>query len=169
MSEPTDELADVFAAVPPSAPDPSLREATLRASLRVLRRGRWLRRGLAGVGGVAIFAAGGVVGWIVKPTPAAEVMFVPPEPVPIPPPASTPTLSAEPLTAERLELLAEQTDEPSEAARLFREAGDRFLADRDYENAARCYRRHLNAADDDARKLIASDSWMLQTMKTPVR
>ena len=167
MSEPADDLAEVLAPVPASAPDAVRREATLRATMGALRRGRWLRRGLAGMSAVAVFGAGGVVGWLAKPTPP-PVLVVSPEPTPAPPPA-TQTAPPEPLTAERLELLAELTDDPSEAARLYREAGDRFLTDRDYENAARCYRRHLTAADADGRKLSASDSWMLQTMKTPVR
>lgn len=167
MSDHADDLADVFASVPLSAPDPTRQESTFRATAGVLRRARGFRRGVAGLGAVAIFAAGGAVGWLAKPTPP-HVPIVSPVPAPAPPP-TTPTAPPEPLTAERLELLAELADEPSEAARLYREAGDRFLTDRDYENAARCYRRHLSAADADGRQLSASDSWMLQTMKTPVR
>ncbi len=168
MSEPTDDLADVFAAVPTPTADPVRREATLRATVRALRRGRWLRRGLVGVCAVTLFVAGGVAGWFSKPT-RSPIVVVSPEPPTEHPEIAPPATPAEPLTAERLELIAELADDPSEAARLYREAGDRFLTDRDYENAARCYRRHLITVDADGRKLIASDSWMLQTMKTPTR
>lgn len=116
-------------------------------------------------GAVAVFAVGGVVGWVVKPTAAAVVV---PPPVPAEPIAPVPS-EVEPLTAERLELNAELADDPTESARLYREAGDRFLTDRDYENAARCYRRHLAVADADTQKVRTSDSWMLHTMKVPAR
>jgi len=130
----------------------------------LLRRGRVLRRLGVGLAAVGVFASGGVVGWFAKPTPP-KVVLISREPVTEHPAPTPPTEPAEPLTAERLELNAELADDPSDAARLFREAGDRFLSDRDYENAARCYRRHLAVADAEGRKASASDSWMLLTMK----
>jgi hypothetical protein len=159
MTEP-DDLTPLL--VPPSAtPDPIRRQARLRKTAGVIRRRRWVRRGVIGVAAVALFAAGGVVGWVAKPTPVVPPLVVPPEPeTPVAPPPP-----AEPQSAEKLELLAELADDPTTAARLYREAGDRFLTDRDYENAARCYRRHLSVADADTQRVNSSDSWMLHTMK----
>lgn len=160
MTDPTDALG----AVPAGKPDAARREATLKATTRLLRRGRVLRRLGVGLAAVGVFASGGVVGWFAKPTPP-KVVVISREPVTEHPAPTPPTEPAEPLTAERLELNAELADDPSDAARLFREAGDRFLSDRDYENAARCYRRHLAVADAEGRKASASDSWLLLTMK----
>lgn len=112
-----------------------------------------------------LFVGGGVCGWLVKPTQATVVKS--PSSKAEPSPVSTPPPESDPLSAEKLELRAELADDPAEAARLYRTAGDRFLSDRDYENAARCYRRHLSVADAESQKVSASDSWMLTTMKVP--
>jgi hypothetical protein len=164
MTDPTDALG----VVPAGTPDVARREATLKATVGVIRRGKPLRRLGAGLLAVGVFTSGGVVGWFAKPT-QPSVVVISPEPVTEHPAPAPPSEPAEPLTAERLELNAELADDPADAARLFRQAGDRFLTDRDYENAARCYRRHLAVADADGRKVSASDSWMLLTMKVPVR
>ena len=168
MTEPPDDLAGLLGSVPATAPNPARRETTLQKTVGVLGR-RWIfGRALVVVAAVGLFATGGITGWIAKPTPVPVA-----EPL-LPPPArssheSSRPLDAEPLSAEQLELRAELVDDPADAARLYREAGDRFLNGRDYENAARCYRRHLSVADADALKASASDSWMLHTMKAPVR
>ena len=57
-----------------------------------------------------------------------------------------------------------------EAAALYREAGDRFLADRnDSPQAARCYRLHLMRAGPDALTVTADDSWLLIALKQDQR
>lgn len=168
MNEPPDELAGVLGPVPATPPDPARRVNTLSATVRTLHRGRQLRRALVVAGVVVSFIGGGVSGWLAKPTPLTVVVIASHEPDATPPNKPLPVEIE--LTPEQLELRAELADDPSAAARLFREAGDRFLTDRrDYENAARCYRRHLAVADDHARKESASDSWMLHTMKSPAR
>ena len=168
MSEPADDLAGLLGPVPARAPSPSRREMTYRKVVGALRRGRQQRRVLAAVAAVGLFVAGGITGWLAKPTSVA--VAEPPSPPPSrPAPETTRPVEVEPLSAEQLELRAELADDPADAARLYREAGDRFLNGRDYENAARCYRRHLSVADDEALKASASDSWMLHTMKSPVR
>jgi len=168
VNEPPDDLASVLGPVPVPLSDPARRADTLAVTTRILHRGQRVRRGLVAAGVVVSFVAGGVSGWLVKP--AAPVMvFNSPDPD-IVPPSNPPTVIEEPLTPEELELRAELSDNPAETARLFREAGDRFLTvRRDYENAARCYRRHLSVADADVQKVSASDSWMLHTMKSPAR
>ncbi len=158
----TDDFTDLLR--PPSGdPDPTRTAETLAATLRVRRRSLLFRRAGWVAGAVGLFAAGGAVGWVLKPTPSAVV------PVALQTAAEPAPTVAEslPLSAEQLELQAELADDPAIAARLFREAGDRFLtADRDYENAARCYRRHLSA-HPDAKKVATSDSWLLLTLKLP--
>lgn len=163
-----DDLTPLLGPGPGVVPDPARREASLRATLSVRRRSQLIGRGLVALSALGVFGAGGVVGWYVKPA-ADPVPVVSPELQNEPPTTPPPAAPTEPPSAERLELMAELADEPSEAARLFREAGDRFLTDRDYENAARCYRRHLSVADADGRKASAADSWMLHTMKVPAR
>ena len=167
MSDQPDDLADALrpAFAPP---DHHRREAVLRQTLGLLRRRVLLRRAAAAVGAVGLFLIGGVAGWVVKPTPAPAVVR---QEAPHPPPQVDPSSprESEPLSAAELELKAELADDPADAARLFRQAGDRFLADRDYDNAARCYRRHLNAADDEARRASADDSWLLLSLKSPLR
>lgn len=167
MTEPPDDLAGVLRPLF-ADPDAVRRQAVLRQTAGVLRRRVFVRRGLTAVAAVALFAAGGVVGWVAKPTSAPVVVNVPPEQAP-PPTSPRPETEAKPLSAEQLELRAELTDDPADAARLYREAGDRFLTDRDYDNAARCYRRHLSAADADGRKVSADDSWLLMSLKSPLR
>lgn len=168
MSEPPDELAGVLGSVQTTPSDPVRRANTLSVTTRTLHRGRRLRRALVVAGVVVSFVGGGVSGWLVKPTPPTVVVVASGEPDAVPPSKLLP-VEVE-LTPEQLELRAELADDPFATARLFREAGDRFLTDRrDYENAARCYRRHLAVADDDTRKASASDSWMLHTMKFPAR
>src|SRR5687767_9819737 len=87
----------------------------------------------------AVFALGGVVGWAVKPAATVQpavgepvFVFVPlPEPVPVPTPtpgaagmrggapgSPRPVLPEQTASARQLELRAEQTDDPKEAARL---------------------------------------------------
>ena len=56
------------------------------------------------------------------------------------------------------------------AAALYRQAGDRYLADRnDSPQAARCYRLFLLRAGPDARKVSADDSWLLIALKQDQR
>lgn len=51
-------------------------------------------------------------------------------------------------------------------AALYREAGDRFLADRnDSPQATRCYRLYLMRAGPAALTVTADDSWLLIALK----
>lgn len=154
----------------PGEPDDALRDELFRRTARTLRVRRWARRAAK-----CAVAAGLLVGafalgrgsaprppYIGPALPRTEfVAVVIPLPVlpesPEPPPAVR--------TARELELDAEQA-EGMASARLYHEAGDAFLsAERDYANAARCYRLFLARAGDAGRLLEASDSWLLVSLK----
>ena len=162
MTHPPDDLAPLLTPTPGQPASVERRAELLRASTRVLHRGVWLRRLAVVVGVVAVFALGGVCGWVLKPTPQPRIVTVPAPPE-LPKVEESPAPSP---SAGELELKAELSDDRAEVARLYKQAGDKYLADaKDYAQAARCYRLHLNAADPDARRIAASDSWLLMTMK----
>ena len=53
----------------------------------------------------------------------------------------------------------------ADSARLFREAGDRYLREyADYRAALRCYRNSLDA-DPDALTISPDDTWLLTSLK----
>jgi hypothetical protein len=163
MTHQPDDLAPLLTPTPGDPAGSARRAELLRLSTRVLRRGVWLRRAAAAAGIAAVFAAGGVGGWALKPPPPPRVVLVaaPADPPQVEDPPVEPSPSA-----GELELKAELSDDRAEVARLYKQAGDAYLTvERDYAQAARCYRLHLNAADPDAKKVAAADSWLLMTMK----
>ncbi|HJZ59480.1 MAG TPA: hypothetical protein VKE74_31340, partial [Gemmataceae bacterium] len=130
----------------------------------------------------AVFILGGVAGRGLKshPPQAIEPLPLPREvapevvtvvvPVPVPVPAPEPSgrvaATPDPPTAAAAELRAEQADDPNEAARLYRLAGDRYLNDlNDYTNAARCYRLFLARAGDAGLTPEPGDTWLLTSLK----
>lgn len=164
----TDDLDDLLA---PSTgtPAPAVRDAVLRRTERLLARRRWTRRAARAGAFAAVFAAGGWAGWVVKPAPtvpAPEVRIVP-VPVPMPIPAESPGVVAveAPATAGEWELRAELADDPGDAARGYRAAGDRYLDAGDYPNAARCYRLFLTRAGAAEHAPRPDDSWLLVSVK----
>jgi hypothetical protein len=164
-----DDLDDLLGPKP-GPDDASLREAILRRTTRVISFRRWVRRAKLAAAAAVLLAAGGVAGWFGKPTPAPtppEREFVAvPVPVVLPPAEPEPPPPAEHVTAERLELQAEQAADRATAAALYRQAGDRFLADRsDSAQAARCYRLFLMRAGRDALAVSPDDSWLLIALK----
>jgi hypothetical protein len=62
-------------------------------------------------------------------------------------------------------LRAEQTDDRTEAAKLYRTAGDTFLRNEDYTNATRCYRLFLIHAGDSGLSPESNDTWLLTSLK----
>lgn len=170
MSEQHDDLADLLS--PPAADSsPEFRDSLLRQTERRLARGRLLRHGLRTVALASIFAAGGLAGWLARPERertnevpgSVETVFVP-VPVPVPLPEHPPAASAS-LTAVAAEMQAEQLDNPTAAANLYRQAGDAFLRDQDYPNATRCYRLYMARAGEAALALETNDSWLLVSLK----
>jgi hypothetical protein len=174
-----DDLAELLAPRPPAEP-PGLRDGLLGRTQRRLAWGRWVRRARTVGAGAVVFAAGlGVGRWQTPGERGREPMFVPvpvtlvevvpvPVPVVLPPPdtAAPPAAEAVARSARALELDAEQADDDPTAARLYRQAGDAYLgAERDYANAARCYRLFLARAGDTALSPEAGDSWLLTSLK----
>jgi hypothetical protein len=178
MSDPRDDLDELL--IPKSGPEPAgLREALFTRTARRLAWARWTRRVAAVAAVVAVFAAGGVLGWLAKPerlaverVPGEPVFVFVPMPVPTQPPVADapdspkPEPRPAPVSATEAELLAEQSDDPAEVARLYRLAGDRYLNDRqDYANAARCYRMFLASAGDGGLSPEPGDTWLLTSLK----
>src|SRR5207237_817242 len=156
---PPDDLADLL--TPRPAPPSPVRESLLRLTERRPNRDRRLRR-TAKV--AAVFLVGGAAGWFARPSPVPmrEVVYFPViVPVPTNPAVHTPGSPevAAPLSASKIEMQAELADDRKEVARLYRSAGDAFLGDQDYANAARCYRLYLMNAGDSASSLEPSDTW----------
>jgi hypothetical protein len=173
MTDPHDDLDDLL--TPRSAPEPpGLRDDVFRQTRQYLARGRWLRRLRTAAAVAAVFAAGGAVGWFGKPLPtSATTMPLPPRVVvavavvPVTVVPTEPSRSPEPvLTAAQAETGAELADDPAEAVRLYRLAGDRYLNDRqDYRNAVRCYRLFLARAGDTGLSPDPADTWLLTSLK----
>jgi hypothetical protein len=141
----------------------------LVASTRILRR-RFLVRRIGGALGVAaIFFAGATAGWFLNPQPAerkvVELVYV--DRPAAPAVKEAPRVEPAPLSPNDLELQAELSDDKAKVARLYREAGDKYLTEiHDYGQAARCYRLHLKAADAAEQQVSANDSWLLMSMKS---
>jgi hypothetical protein len=110
----------------------------------------------AGAGAVRLLPAADqrIESVAVRKVPAADAHGSPP-----------PAVVRVPSPAE-LELQAEQTPVKAEAARRFREAGDRYLRDyADYRAALRCYRNFLDEADPDQLQVTPDDTWLLTSLK----
>ena len=151
-------------------PGPAPTNDRLKADL-LSRTGRHVRSAarlrLAGRVAVclACFMAGAAAAWllpgadqrietiVVRKAPAVDATDSPPAVVRAPSPAE-------------LELEAEQMSVKAEAARRFREAGDRYLRDHaDYRAALRCYRNFLDEADPDQLRITPDDTWLLTSLK----
>jgi len=179
MNESHDDLDNLL------APKGSDEPAALRESLfaRTERRVVWNRRvrlipKTAVV--LAIFFVGLFVGLATRgsqetaerwlPSPPAEpevVMIAIVVPVPQVPDSASPIVKGpEPATAIDAELRAELADDPQEAARFYRTAGDKYLNDtNDYPNAARCYRLFLARAGSPGLNPESGDTWLLTSLK----
>jgi hypothetical protein len=175
MTDP-DDLAPLLAPRPVTPSRPGFDADLLTRTEHALVCGRRLRRFTRVAAVAAVFSAGGLAGWAVKPgaaaglAPAVEVVTVPVVvPVPLPresDPGPVAAAEPEPATAAAAELLAEQADDPTRAAGLFRLAGDKYLNDRqDFRNARRCYRLFLSRIGDTGLSPAAADSWLLAELK----
>lgn len=181
MTDPHDDLDDLLSPTPGVEPA-GLREAVLRHTERHLAWRRTNRRVAKLLAVAVVFGGGLFVGVAVRneprgvPEPALPVVrhstevvtVVVAVPVPTPAEPSGPVAaSPEPPTAAAAELRAELADDPAEAARLYRLAGDKYLNDRaDYANATRCYRLYLRRAGDPGLALDPTDTWLLTSLKT---
>jgi hypothetical protein len=154
-------------------PMPGSPNERLRAELlgRTTRRVQFVRRArVAARVGVclACFGAGAATTFL-RPAPEPQTVYVEVSAAPVAgaagsPPEPPPVARAR--SPAELELQAEQAPGKAEAARLFREAGDRYLRDyADYRAALRCYRNFLDEADPDALSVSADDTWLLTSLK----
>lgn len=175
MSDSDDDLAEVLGPRPGPA-SVELREQLLRQTVARLNRGRWIRRGgrIAAIAGV--FAFGGAMGWSLHASPRPNtvpepecVLVAVPVVVPVAVPLETPSSSSDQvavqLPGDKIEMQAELEDDLKAAAALYKSAGDAFLREEDYANAARCYRLFLDRAGDKALSLKPDDSWLLISLK----
>ena len=179
MSEPHDDLDELLAPKPGTDPD-SFRESLFAQTERRVVwncRVRFIPKAIVVP---AIFILGLAVGVVTRPNPgrpkmepnllAPVVKVVTIEiPVPVPqlPESSGPIAATpDPATASDAELRAELADDPAEAARLYRTAGDKYLNDgNDYPNAARCYRLFLSRAGSAGLNPESGDTWLLTSLK----
>lgn len=131
--------------------------------LRLARRMRYAANGCVCV----ICFVAGVATTFLRPSRSPEVVHVQVrEEVPAPKIDAPPAAPKSPPSAAELELEAEKTLVKAEAARRFREAGDRYLSDfADYQSALRCYRNFLDEADPADRVVTAEDTWLLTSLK----
>jgi hypothetical protein len=169
MTEQPDDL-DELLAPPPTFTRAGLSDNLLRRTEQRLKRDRWVRRGMRTALVAGIFAIGGLIGWFARtplasapgwPETAIEIVAVPViVPVPRSPMVDAPRL----LSANEVEMQAELADDPTSAAKLYRQAGDAFLRDQDYSNATRCYRLYLSRSGDSNLALEAHDSWLLVSL-----
>ena len=176
-NEANDDLSEILAPRPGQSPS-ALREKLLRQTEARVVRQRWLRRSTRVAAVAAVFLLGGLTGWLVRPEPVSvpgpssepEIVFVP---VPVVVPASMPAENgssgppeiARQRSASETEMQAEQEDDLTAAARLYKLAGDAFLREENYSNATRCYRLYLVRAGDAALSLNPDDSWLLTSLK----
>jgi hypothetical protein len=153
----------------PIVPNPARRADVLALTERRVRRFAWQRRAAWGAACLACFG----LGWAttkLRPAPEPVTVYVEvpaPSVVPVLPPDSpAPADQARARTPAELELEAEQIAEKAEAARRFREAGDRYVRDlADYRGALRCYENFLILADPADRAVTANDTYLMACLK----
>jgi hypothetical protein len=164
----TDDL-DALLRPRPAPADTAVKEALFRRAAGVLAWRRRLRRAATAAVWGLVFAAGVGVGWYVKPepppfTPVIPVVVTVPVPVPIPPGVSPGETGL--LGAADLELEAEKAIDRAASARLYRQAGDKYLAElNDISSATRCYALYLAEAGRSGLGVTADDSWLLIRIK----
>lgn len=149
----------------PQAANEELRTELLARTTGRIRLARRLR--LAGRVGMCLLCfVAGAMAMSLWPSPEPQVAHF--EVVVQAPAMSEPSLPLvnAPPSPAALELAAEQTIEKTEAARRFREAGDRYLRDAaDYQSALRCYRYFLDGAKPEDLTVSPNDSWLLTSLK----
>jgi hypothetical protein len=151
---------------PKSGTNEELRQAILSRSLRSVRWRHRQRLAARGAVCAVCFLAGAATVWL-RPArePDVVTVFVREESSPV---ANAPGSPVEPrrLSPGELELEAEKTLVKADSARLFREAGDRYVNERaDYQSALRCYRNFLDEASPEACTVSAEDTWLLTSLK----
>ena len=148
-----DPLNELLRPVSPAVPDASSRRRWLDETTRELRRQRRRRR-FASLGSLVGAYAAGLL---------TVLILHPPE---------TPPERERPIAARAIQVMDSVVDlewraleEPEEAPALYREAGNRHLADGDPANAVRCYGNALDSASPEATEVKDDDNWLLMAIK----
>jgi hypothetical protein len=148
-----DPLDDLLRPLSPAVPDAVSRRRLLEETTRALRHHRKRRR-LASIASLVGAYAAGIL---------TVFAVVPPE---IPPHREK--------VAERRAISVSDTgadlewralDEPAEAPVLYREAGNRYLADGDPADAVRCYGNALDTTPPQTIEVDVDDNWLLMAIK----
>lgn len=179
MNEPHVDVEELLAPKPDDVPIVYRDALFSQTERRVVwnRRVRFVRRSIVMP---VIFILGLFVGVLTRSDPgrpktepnllAPVVRVITVEiPIPVPQLPDSPSpiaKSLEPATATDAELRAELADDPADAARFYRTAGDRYLNDAsDFANAARCYRLFLARAGTPGLNPEPGDTWLLTSLK----
>lgn len=158
-----DELLDPK----PASTNPDLKASLLARTERRVRASVWRRRSLFAATCVACF----MLGWAstyLRPKASPEVVTAyvdVPTPVADAPGSAAPAPVVKLRSPAEMELEAEQIVVKAEAARRFREAGDRYFDFADYRAALRCYRNFLDDADPTELKITPDDTSLLTSLK----
>ncbi len=148
-----DPFDDLLRPVSPAVPDASSRRRWLDGTTRELRRQRRLRR-FSSIGSlIGAYAAGLLTVCAVWP---------PEPPLERDKPAIARTIRD---MDSVVDLEWRALDEPAEAPALYREAGNRHLADADPANAVRCYGNALDSATPETAEVKDDDNWLLMAIK----
>jgi len=152
-SEPFMEPIDDLLRIAPLVPDAISRRRLLDETTRELRRQRRKRRLTSIASLVGAYAAGILT----------VFAFQSPD---------VPVLRERPVAARTnrvmdsvVDLEWRPLDEPAEAPVLYREAGNRHLADGDPADAVRCYGNALDAGSAETNEVKDDDNWLLMAIK----
>jgi hypothetical protein len=147
--EPLDDLLRMA----PLVPDAISRRRLLDETTRELRRQR-RRRHFSSIGSLVGTYAAGIL---------TVFAFQLPE---------VPVGRERPVAARKIEVMDSGTDlewraieEPAEAPVLYREAGNRHLAEGDPADAVRCYGNALDSESPEAIEVKDDDNWLLMAIK----
>jgi hypothetical protein len=151
-----DPLEQLLAPHPPAPSRPELFARTVQAL-----RGQRRRRQLAGIAILTAVYAAGLLTVLACQPPADPPPSVQAE---VSSAASNPPVA--PLARRAPDVEWQALDWPEEAAGLYREAGDLYLADADPAEAVRCYGNALNAGKPRDLEVSSDDSWLLMAIKT---
>jgi hypothetical protein len=152
----------------PDAVSEKFRPSLLAQTTGLLRRRRRLRRTgyIAGLVSCYLFGVGTML-LVARPTldvPAAvepkssQAVVASRPPQTVLPPDRDPEIP--PFVLERMGQSCEEN-----RSRLYRQAGDQYLADGDYESAVHCYSRSLDAGSEKDLTVSTDDNWLLIQLK----
>ncbi len=165
-----DPFENKLSPIPGQASD-ELRAVIQMKTLAVLRRRRWMRRGVWAFSLMGCYAAGILTMALRLPAESQSTVADAPEPLPAVQLAPTPSgpekenpkFAQPPETALALEWRALDSEE--KRPELFRLAGDKYLLANDLQSATRCYRSALQGASDEDLHITVNDNWLFMSLK----